>query len=291
MYPSRFHYEAPTSVEDAIALLSAGNGSAKILAGGQSLIPMMKLRFATPEILVDINNIVGLDSHGPESDGSYRIGALVRHADLEKSTTLPKDQPLIASAAHLVADPIVRTRGTFVGSVCHADPQGDWASVMVALGGSIVAQGPNGKRAIAVKDFVSGPFQTVLAHDEIAVEATIPAAKGTRAGGYLKLERRVGDFATAGVALAIDRSGSTVNNAGIGLTGVGAQTIDASEAAAALIGSSLEPDAVETASRLAAEAANPRSDHRGSADYKRHIIATFVKRLAARVQREEMQVA
>jgi len=291
MYPSRFNYEAPTSIEDAIALLSASNGSAKVLAGGQSLIPMMKLRFATPATLVDINNIAGLGDHGPESDGSYRIGALVRHADLEKSATLPEHQPLVASAAHLVADPIVRTRGTFVGSVCHADPQGDWASVMVALGGSIVAQGPGGMRTVQVKDFVSGPFQTVLAHNEIAVHAVIPPAQGTRAGGYLKLERRVGDFATAGVALALDMSGSTVRNAGIGLTGVGSQTIDASEAAAALVGSGLEPEAVETAARLAAEAASPRSDHRGSADYKRHIIATFVKRLAAKAQQEEMQVA
>ncbi len=290
MYPSRFRYEAPTSIDEAIALLST-HEDAKVLAGGQSLIPMMKLRFANPATLVDINNIPGLGEHGPGAGGTYRIGALVRHADLEKSTTLAGDQPLIASAAHLVADPIVRTRGTFVGSVCHADPQGDWASVMVALGGSITAQGPNGKRSIMVKDFVSGPFQTVLAHNEIAVEATIPAAKGTRAGGYLKLERRVGDFATAGVALALDMSGSKVNDAGVGLTGVGAQTINASDAAAALIGSSLEAEAVEEAARLAAEASNPRSDHRGSADYKRHIVATFVKRLASNVQRAEMQVA
>ncbi|NNC80590.1 MAG: xanthine dehydrogenase family protein subunit M [Acidimicrobiales bacterium] len=291
MYPSRFNYEAPTSVEAAIALLTEGDGEAKVLAGGQSLIPMMKLRFASPATLIDINNIPGLDSHGADADGTYRIGALVRHADLEKSTTLPDHLPLIASAAHLVADPIVRTRGTFVGSVCHADPQGDWASCMVALGGSIVAQGPNGKRSVEVKDFVAGPFQTVLAHNEIAIEAVIPAAKGTRAGGYLKLERRVGDFATAGVGLALDMSGSTVNNAGIGLTGVGAQTINAEAAAAALIGSSLEADAVENAARLAAEASNPRSDHRGSADFKRHIIATFVKRLASNVQRAEAQVA
>ncbi|NNE97158.1 MAG: xanthine dehydrogenase family protein subunit M, partial [Acidimicrobiales bacterium] len=223
--------------------------------------------------------------------GVYRIGALVRHADLEKSTTLGRHQPLVASAAPLVADPIVRTRGTFVGSICHADPQGDWASVMVALGGSVIAQGPQGKRAVMVKDFVAGPFQTVLAHDEIAVEAVIPPAQGTRAGGYLKLERRVGDFATAGVALALDMSGSKVNNAGIGLTGVGAQTINASDAAAALVGTSLEDDAVDEAARLAAEAAQPRTDHRGSADYKRHIVATFVKRLIAHEKRAEAKVA
>lgn len=290
MYPSRFRYEQPTSIAAAIELLSTAEDP-KVLAGGQSLIPMMKLRFANPATLIDINNIPGLDYHRAESDGTYRIGALCRHVDLEKSTSLAGDQPLLASAAPLVADPIVRTRGTFVGSVCHADPQGDWASCMIALNGSIVAQGPGGKRVINTKEFVSGPFQTVLAHNELAIEAAIPAAQGTRRGGYLKLERRVGDFATAGVAVALDMSGDVVNSAGIGLTGVGASTIDASEAAEVLTGSSLEPDVVERAAELAAAASSPRSDHRGSADYKRHIISTFVTRIIANVQRAEMQAA
>ncbi len=290
MYPSRFRYEAPTSIEEAIALLSSLE-DAKVLAGGQSLIPMMKLRFANPANLVDINNIPDLGYHRADSDGSFRIGALCRHADLEKSKILGEHQPLLAAAAPLVADPIVRTRGTFVGSVCHADPQGDWASCMVALGGSIVAQGPSGKRTIPVKDFVSGPFTTVLAHNEIAVEAVIPPAQGTRTGGYLKLERRVGDFATAAAAVSLDMSDGVVKDAGIGLTGVGAQTINASEAAEALIGSRLEDDVVERAAELAAAATSPRGDHRGSADYKRHIISTFVSRIIANVQRAEMQVA
>ncbi len=290
MYPSRFQYEAPTTLAEAIAILAA-NDDAKVLAGGQSLIPMMKLRFASPATLVDINNIPGLDFHGADADGTYRIGALCRHAHLEKSTTLAEHQPLLASCAPLVADPIVRTRGTFVGSVCHADPQGDWASCMVALDGSITAVGPNGKRSIPVKEFVAGPFTTVLAKDEIAIEGVIAPAKGTRAGGYLKLERRVGDFATAGVAIALDMSGGVVTNAGIGLTGVGAQTVDAADAAAALIGSSLDPDAIEQAATLAAEVSKPRSDHRGSASYKRHIVSTFVTRILGNVQRAEMQVA
>ena len=290
MYPSRFDYEAPTSIAEAIALLSQ-HDDAKVLAGGQSLIPMMKLRFAAPAVLVDINNIPDLNYHRSESDGTYRIGALCRHADLEKSTTLGQHQPLLASAAPLVADPIVRTRGTFVGSVCHADPQGDWASCMIALDGSIVAQGPSGKRTIAVRDFVKGPFQTVLAENEIAVEAVIPAAVGTRTGGYLKLERRVGDFATAGVAIGLEMNGSTVAKAGIGLTGVGASTIDASEAADALVGSTLDADTINSAADLAAGVSQPRSDHRGSADYKRHVVATFVKRILANVQRAEQKVA
>ncbi|MEM7288253.1 MAG: xanthine dehydrogenase family protein subunit M [Actinomycetota bacterium] len=290
MYPSRFSYEAPSSIEEAISLLGA-HEDAKVLAGGQSLIPMMKLRFASPAVLVDINNIPGLDYHRADGDGTYRIGALCRHVDLEKSTTLADHQPTIAAAAPLVADPIVRTRGTFVGSVCHADPQGDWASVMVALDGSIVAQGPNGRRSIPVGDFVAGPFQTVLAPDEIAVEAVIPAATGTRAGGYLKLERRVGDFATAGVAIAVELSGASVTRAGIGLTGVGSSTIDASEAAAALVGSSLDAASIETAASLASEAAQPRSDHRGSASYKRHVVGTFVRRILGRISQNEQQVA
>ncbi|MDG1695433.1 MAG: xanthine dehydrogenase family protein subunit M [Ilumatobacter sp.] len=290
MYPSRFNYEAPTSLAEAIQILRSTD-DAKVLAGGQSLIPMMKLRFASPATLVDINNIPGLDLHGADADGTYRIGALCRHAQLEKSTTLGDHQPTIAAAAPLVADPIVRTRGTFVGSVCHADPQGDWASCMVALDGSVTAVGPNGSRSIPVKELVSGPFQTILSRDEIATEAVIQPAQGTRVGGYLKLERRVGDFATAGVAIALEMSGDSVTKAGIGLTGVGSQTVDASDAAAALVGSRLDAESIKTAARLAAEISKPRSDHRGSADYKRHVVSTFVSRILANVQRSEQQVA
>ena len=290
MYPSRFNYEAPTSLAEAIQILRSTD-DAKVLAGGQSLIPMMKLRFANPATLVDINNIPGLDVHGADADGTYRIGALCRHAQLEKSTTLGDHQPTIAAAAPLVADPIVRTRGTFVGSVCHADPQGDWASCMVALDGSVTAVGPNGRRSIPVKELVSGPFQTILSRDEIATEAVIQPAQGTRVGGYLKLERRVGDFATAGVAIALEMSGDSVTKAGIGLTGVGSQTVDASDAAAALVGSRLDAESIANAARLAAEVSKPRSDHRGSADYKRHVVSTFVSRILANVQRSEQQVA
>lgn len=279
MYPSRFRYEAPTSIEQAISLLSAGNGEAKVIAGGQSLLPMMKLRFASPELLVDINNIPGLDYHRRDADGSIHIGALCRHADLERSAMLRQYQPTLAAAAPLVADPIVRNRGTLVGSLCHADPQGDWASCMVALDGSVVAQGPSGRRLIPVRSFVTGPFQTALAPDELAIEAIVPAPRGTPAGGYLKLERRVGDFATAGVAIALQSDCGTVTTAGIGLTGVGGSTINASEAAAALVGSPLSAASINRAADLAAAAAQPRTDHRGSAAYKRHIVRTFVVRI------------
>jgi carbon-monoxide dehydrogenase medium subunit len=283
MYPSRFRYEAPRSLDEAIALLHGGGGEAKVLAGGQSLVPLLKLRFAAPELLVDINRIPGLDYHQADPDGTLHVGALCRHAHLERSTLLAEQQPTMMAAAPLIADPIVRNRGTLVGSLCHADPQGDWASVVTALGGHVIAQGPAGRRAIPVADFVSGPFQNTLAIDEIAVEAVIPGAKGTRAGGYLKLERRVGDFATVGVAVAVETSGDLVTRAGIGLTGVGGSTIFASDAGQSLVGSALSSAAIAGAAELAAAAAKPRSDHRGSAAFKRHIVHTFVVRILTRV--------
>jgi carbon-monoxide dehydrogenase medium subunit len=286
MYPPRFRYEAPRSIEEAISLLAAGGGEAKILAGGQSLVPLLKLRFASPEMLVDINGLPGLDYHTVDPDGTIRVGALCRHASLEHSSVLKARQPTMAAVAPLVADPLVRNRGTLVGSLCHADPQGDWAAAMTALGGAVVAQGSKGRRTIPVAEFVTGPFQTVLAPDEIAVEAVVPAPKGTVAGGYLKLERRVGDFATAGAAVALELSGGTVTRAGIALTGVGGSTINASQAAAALVGKPLSTQTIGEAAQLAAQAAQPRTDHRGSAAYKRHIVQTFVDRILTRVQGE-----
>lgn len=291
MYPPRFRYEAPDTIEEAIEMLRLGQGEAKVLAGGQSLLPMMKLRFASPGTLIDINNISDLAYHRADPDGTYRIGALCRHVHLEKDKDLTATQPTIAAAAHLIADPIVRTRGTFVGSVCHADPQGDWASVMIALGGSVVAQGPGGRRMIPVADFVSGPFQTVLAFDELAIEAVVPAPVGDRAGGYLKLERRVGDFATVGVAVSVEFSGASVARAGIGLTGVGSSTINAAEAAEALVGADLSSANIARAAELAGQASQPRSDHRGSAAYKRHIVATFTSRILSSLQLAPQEVA
>ncbi len=282
MYPSRFRYEAPRSLNEAIGLLHDGGDYAKVLAGGQSLVPLMKLRFASPDLLVDINNVPGLSYHSADADGTLRIGALCRHADLESSDLLGTTQPTMAAAAPLIADPIVRNRGTLVGSLCHGDPQGDWASVVLSLGGSVVAQGPAGRRTIPIAEFVTGPFENALEPDEIAIEALIPPARGARAGGYLKLERRVGDFATVGVAVSIETSGDNVTRAGIALTGVGGSTISASQAAEALVGRPLTTDSIAAAAELAAQAARPRTDHRGSAEYKRHMVATFVQRILSR---------
>jgi carbon-monoxide dehydrogenase medium subunit len=282
MYPSRFRYEAPRSIAEAISLLHEGGDEAKVLAGGQSLVPLMKLRFASPALIVDINNLPGLEYHQEDPDGTIRIGALCRHADLERSALLKSKQPVMAAAAPLIADPIVRNRGTLVGSLCHADPQGDWASVVTALGGFVIARGPGGRRSIPIADFVTGPFQNALAPDEIAVEAVIPPPKGSLAGGYLKLERRVGDFATVGVAAAVETSGDAVTRAGIALTGVGGSTISATEASQALIGRPLTAESIAEAADLAAAAARPRTDHRGSAEYKRHMVRTFVVRILSR---------
>jgi aerobic carbon-monoxide dehydrogenase medium subunit len=283
MYPSRFRYEAPTSLAEAIALLRDGGDYVKVLAGGQSLIPLMKLRFAAPELIVDVNNVPGLAYHRTDPDGTFRIGALCRHADLEHSSQLAATQPTIAAAAPLIADPIVRNRGTLVGSLCHADPQGDWASVVLSLDGAVIAEGPAGRRAIRMADFVTGPFENVLLPDEVAVEATIPPAQGQRGGGYLKLERRVGDFATVGVAVSVETAGGAVTKAGIALTGVGGSTIAATEAAAALTGRPLTAESIDQAASLAGAAARPRTDHRGSAEYKRHMVETFVRRILSRV--------
>lgn len=291
MFPSRFRYEAPRTIEEAVALVHEGGGEAKVVAGGQSLVPMLKLRFANPEMLVDINNLEGLDYHRADRDGTLRIGALCRHAMLEHSSLLPGAHPTLAAVAPLIADPLVRNRGTLVGSLCHSDPQGDWAAAVTALGGSVTVIGPRGKRLIPMHEFVVGPFQNALAYDEIAVEASIPAASGARRGGYLKLERRVGDFATAGAAVALEVTRGTVNRAGIALTGVGSATIDATAASAALTGRVLSNEVITSAAAAAADAATPRTDHRGSADYKRHVIATFVTRILTTILTAEERAA
>jgi aerobic carbon-monoxide dehydrogenase medium subunit len=281
MYPSKFRYEAPRTMAEALDLLAVYGDEAKVLAGGQSLVPMLKLRFASPGLLVDINELPGLSYHRKDGDGAMKVGALCRHAHLEKSNVLPDHNPTMAAVAAVIADPIVRNRGTLVGSLCHADPQGDWAAVAVASGATITATSQRGERQIPVNEFVLGPFQNALAVDEIATEATFPTAAGT-SGGYLKLERRIGDFATAGAALSINITGGRVTRAGIALTGVGPRTIECVAASEYLKGKALTETVIEEAARLCADASEPRGDHRGSSDYKRHVIATFVTRLLGR---------
>ena len=277
MFPSDFEYLAPTSLDEALALLAERGEDAKVLAGGQSLIPLMKLRFASPAAVIDINRIPGLDQL--ETDGGQlRIGALVRNRTLERSDVIKARYPTVAAATPLISDPIIRNQGTLVGSSCHADPQGDFGSVMLALEGEIVARSTSGERTIAVTELFDGPFTTVLRPDELAVEVRVPDPGANPFGTYLKLERKVGDFATVGVAVFLAMDGGTVARAGIGLTGVGATNIKAVAAEQALVGQALTDATIDEAARLAAEASEPRTDVRGSADYKRDVVRVYAAR-------------
>jgi aerobic carbon-monoxide dehydrogenase medium subunit len=277
MYPARFEYHAPASVDEALELLERYGDEAKVLAGGQSLIPLMKLRFASPRALVDINRIQGLDSI-EEDDGFLSIGALVRHSDCERSEALQGRYGVLGDAAPQISDPIVRNRGTMVGSLAHADPQGDWGSALMAAGAQLEVVSSGGTRTIPLGELFQGPFTTSLAPNEIATAVQVPDP-GARAGGtYLKLERKVGDFATVGVAVHLSFDNGAVGRAGIALTGVGPRNLRAETAEAALAGAELTDDTINEAAELAAQAAQPRSDHRGSADYKRSVVRVFTER-------------
>lgn len=277
MYPARFEYHAPGSVEEALEALERYGDEAKVLAGGQSLIPLMKLRFASPSALVDINSIQGLDTIA-EDDGFLAIGALVRHSDCERSEALKGRYGVLGDAAPQISDPIVRNRGTVVGSLTHADPQGDWGSALMAAGAQLQVVSAGGTRTIPLDELFQGPFMTSLEPNEIATAVQVPDP-GPRAGGtYLKLERRVGDFATVGVAVHVSLDNGAVGRAGIALTGVGPRNLRAASAEQALVGAELNDDTIRNAAELAAEDAQPRSDDRGSADYKRSVVRVFTER-------------
>jgi aerobic carbon-monoxide dehydrogenase medium subunit len=277
MYPGRFEYQAPGALEEAFATLDRYGDEAKVLAGGQSLIPLMKLRFATPRALVDINRVPGLDGLA-EDEGGLRIGALVRHKDCERSSMLRGRFGVLGDAAPQISDPIVRNLGTVAGSLAHADPQGDWGSALMAMGARVVARGSGGSREIAVDELFEGPFTTALDPTEVITEVRVPDP-GPKAGGtYLKLERKVGDYATAAVAVHLSFSNGSVERAGIALTGVGPRNLRAHAAEEALAGVTLDDEAIGEAARLAAEAAEPQGDERGSADYKRNVVRVFTER-------------
>jgi aerobic carbon-monoxide dehydrogenase medium subunit len=277
MYPARFEYHAPASVDEALELLERYGDEAKVLAGGQSLIPLMKLRFASPRALVDINRIQGLDSI-EEDDGFLSIGALVRHSDCERSEALRGRYGVLGDAAPQISDPIVRNRGTMVGSLAHADPQGDWGSALMAAGAQLEVVSSGGTRTIPLGELFQGPFTTSLAPNEIATAVRVPDPVARAGGTYLKLERKVGDFATVGVAVQLSFDNGTVGRAGIALTGVGPRNLRAETAEAALAGAELTDDTINEAAELTAQAAQPRSDHRGSADYKRSVVRVFTER-------------
>ncbi|MGH2769209.1 MAG: FAD binding domain-containing protein [Actinomycetota bacterium] len=277
MYPPRFHYEAPTSVDECLRMLAYYREEAKILSGGMSLIPLMKLRFASPANVIDINNIPGLD-YIREEGGYLKVGALTRNKTVERDGTVASRYPLMASAVPLISDPVVRNRGTLCGSICHSDPQGDWGSVMLAMSGDVIAASSSGQRSIPVSQLMIGPFTNSLRPDELVVEARIPSPAGTPFGMYQKIERRVGDFATVGVGVHLILSGGAVSQAGIALTGVGPGNIKCTAAEQVLTGASLSEGTIREAGRLAAQAAEPKSDHRGTEEYKREMVHVFVVR-------------
>jgi carbon-monoxide dehydrogenase medium subunit len=285
MYPPAFEYFAPTSLDEAVSILERFGDEAKVLAGGQSLIPLLKLRFAAPRALVDINRIDGLDVIA-EEDGGLRIGARVRHRSCERSSLLRGRYQALGEAAPQISDPLVRNLGTVGGSLAHADPQGDWGAVMLAMSATVEVRGPKGMRSIPIEQFFEGPFTTVLEPAEVVTSVLVPDP-GERAGGaYLKLERKVGDFATVGVAIHLALDDGRVRQAGVGLTAAGPTNVKATEAERALVGARLDDDVIRQAAELAAKAAEPKSDLRGSADYKRHIVRVFTEeglRRAARV--------
>jgi len=280
MLPSRFEYHRPDSLEEALQLLTEHGDEAKVLAGGQSLIPVMKLRLAAPAHLVDIGRL-GLDAIA-ESGDRLAIGALARHRDLERSDLLKARYPLMAAAAPLISDPIVRNLGTIGGSLCHADPAGDWGSVMLALRASVVLRSQRGEREMPMSEFLVDTFTTAIEPDEILTEVRIPQPDGPSGGTYLKLERKVGDFATVAAAIHLSLSVGTIERAGIGLTAVGSKNLQPTDAEGSLAGAEPTEAAFAEAGRLAAETSSPVSDVRGSADYKRHVVDVYVQRGLAR---------
>jgi len=277
VYPPRFDYLAPASVEEVIEALGEGGGDAKVMAGGQSLIPVLKLRIASVGTIVDLNRVEGLDEIG-EEDGRLRIGALVRHVQADRSPLLTKRYALLGATARLVADPLVRNRGTVCGSLAHADPQGDWGSALLAARASAVVRGPEGERTVPVEELALGPFMTTLAPDEVITEVRVPDPGPRASGTYLKLERKVGDFATAAVGVQVSLDNGHVGEVGIGLTGVGATNLRAKAAEDSLRGAEPTDDAIRLAAELAADAAEPQADHRGSVDYKRNVVRVFCER-------------
>ena len=281
MIPGSFEYRAASTLQEAIQLLE-GSPEAKLLAGGQSLIPLMKLRLAEPPVLIDLNpveELVGIEEQGDH----LRIGAMTRHAQLEASELISSRYPLIAEAAPMIADPLVRNRGTTGGSLAHADPAGDLGSVMTALRAELLVAGPGGERTISIDDFLLGPFASSLEPDEILTEVRVPLP-GERTGGgaYLKMERKIGDFATAAVAVQLTRRNGRCDEIGIGLTAVGPTSIRASEAEDSLRGSDLDEQVLRTAADLAAEAARPASDLRGPEEYKRDLVRVLTLRALER---------
>jgi carbon-monoxide dehydrogenase medium subunit len=278
MIPPSFEYLRPNTIPEAIAMLQQHGDAAKILSGGQSLIPMMKLRLARPAVLIDINRIAGL-SHIKEEGGYLKIGGLTREAELEASPLVRSKYPILADTTHVIADPQVRNLATVGGNLAHGDPANDHPATMIALGAQVVASGPKGERVIAIEDFFVSLFTTALKPDEILTEIRVPVPPPRSAGAYFKLERKVGDFATAAVAVQVtlDENGAC-QRVGIGLTNVGAKPLKAKKAEGFLRAKKLDDPAIAQAAQLAADESEPSADLRGPVEYKKGLVKELAKR-------------
>jgi carbon-monoxide dehydrogenase medium subunit len=289
MIPAAFEYLRPKTLPEAIGFLQLYGEDAKILSGGQSLIPMMKFRLARPAYLIDINRIAGM-SYIREEDGYLRIGGLTREADLEHSSLIHAKYPLLADTSRVIADPQIRNMATLAGNLAHGDPANDHPATMLALRAEIVASGPNGERVLPIDGFFVTLFTTQLEHDEIVTEIRIPVPPAQSGGAYFKLERKVGDFATAAVAvqLTLDDNGAC-QVIGIGLTNVGATPIRAAKAEEFLRGKVLNEANITHAVRLAADEAQPSSDLRGPEEYKRGLVKELTRRAVTRARERAVQ--
>jgi aerobic carbon-monoxide dehydrogenase medium subunit len=279
LIPGSFDYLAAHSINEAVALLDQHGEDAKVLAGGQSLIPLLRFRLASPAILIDINRIDGLE-YLREMNGTLHIGALTRESELDNSSLIRERYPILFETSAVVADPVVRNWATVGGNIAHADPANDHPATMLAMGARVVAVGPTGERVLPIEEFFTDiPFETALHPNELLTEIRVPAPVQGSGGAYVKLERKVGDYAIAGVAayITLDTNGN-VSYAGIGLTHVGQAPIKARNAEQSLLGKPLNDTSIHQAADLAAAATQPISDTRGPADYKRDMVRTLTVR-------------
>jgi aerobic carbon-monoxide dehydrogenase medium subunit len=282
MIPPVFEYLRPSTIPEAIAFLQQYGDEAKILSGGQSLIPLMKLRLARPAYLIDINRIVGL-SYIKEEDGYLKIGGLTREAELEESLLVHSKFPILVDTERVIADPQVRNLATVAGNLAHGDPANDHPATMLSLGAKIVATGPKGERVIPVEDFFVSLFTTALQLEEIVTEIRVPLPPPHSGGAYFKLERKVGDFATAAVAAQVTLDGSGIcKQVGIGLTNVGPTPVKARKAEVFARGKKPDEATIRQAAQLAADEARPSSDLRGPAEYKKGLVKELAFRALSR---------
>lgn len=280
MIPGAFDYHSPASLDEAIALLKS-NSDAKILAGGQSLIPAMRFRLAVPTVLIDINKLDDL-RYVEERGDHLAIGAMTREHALEDASVVKSSYPLLHDTAVVIADPLVRNQATVGGNIAHADPANDHPATMLAYDAKVVAKGPGGERVIDIDDFFTGLFENAMSEDEILTEIRIPKPGAGSGGAYTKLERKVGDYAISAAAVQLTLSGDTVSAARIGLTNVSAVPMRATNAEAAIVGKALSDEVIEAAGQAAAAECDPSPDLRGTVEYKRDITRVMVKRSIAK---------